>query len=73
MPAEFLTEMLSAAQLGQVEAPTGATQLRTDVVFEVLGLLPVTNTMLTALCATVVLVLTAALLRLTLNIWPSRA
>src|ERR1700716_2551787 len=48
-------------------------QLRADVVFEVLGLLPMTNTMLTALCATVVLITTAALLRLGLNRWPSRA
>ena len=61
MPAEFLTGLLSATQLGNGEAATDATQLKTDVVFEVLGWLPMTNTMLTALCATVVLIATASL------------
>jgi len=73
MPAEFLTGLLSATQLGNGGAATDATQLKTDVVFEVLGWLPMTNTMLTALCAMVVLVATASLLRLGLNLSPSRA
>jgi len=35
MPAEFVTGLLSAAQLGNGEAATDATQLKTDVVFDV--------------------------------------
>jgi F-type H+-transporting ATPase subunit a len=48
------------------------TRLNTDVVFELLGMLPVTNTMLTTSLVTLVLILIAAMLRLTLNVWPSR-
>lgn len=48
------------------------TSLNTDVVFDLLGLVPVTNTMLTASLVTGVLILVAAMLRFTLSMWPSR-
>jgi F-type H+-transporting ATPase subunit a len=49
------------------------TRLNTDVVFELLGVIPVTNTMLTTSLVTLVLILVAASLRLALAMWPSRA
>jgi F-type H+-transporting ATPase subunit a len=47
-------------------------RLNTDLVFELLGI-PVTNTMLTTSLVALVLIVIAAILRLTLSIWPSRA
>jgi F-type H+-transporting ATPase subunit a len=60
-------------ELGAVEATGAATQLSSEMVFELFGWLPVTNTMLTASGATLVLILAAALIRLSLSLWPSRA
>jgi F-type H+-transporting ATPase subunit a len=71
MLAESLSEPVNA-QVVQVASP-GATQLSTEVVFELLGRLPVTNTMLTATCVTVLLIVMAVLYRITLNVRPSRA
>ena len=70
---ESFSETINVAQLGQVGSGGSTTQLSTDFVFELLGLLPVTNTMLTAACVTVLLILVAVLVRLTLNVRPSPA
>lgn len=67
------SETINVAQLGQVGSGGSTTQLSTDFVFELLGLLPVSNTMLTAACVTVLLILVAVLVRLTLNVRPSPA
>jgi F-type H+-transporting ATPase subunit a len=71
MLARSLAEPVNA-QAVQVASP-GATQLSTEVVFELLGRLPVTNTMLTATCVTLLLIVIAVLFRITLSVRPSRA
>ena len=73
MRTERLQEGLAATELGAVERQAAATQLGTDVVFELFGWLAVTNTMLTASWVTGVLILVAVLMRLSLSLWPSRA
>jgi F-type H+-transporting ATPase subunit a len=50
---------------------THDTSLQTDVVFTLLGALPVTSTMLTAWCVTALLIGAAAVLRLSLKARPS--
>jgi F-type H+-transporting ATPase subunit a len=69
----FQDWLAAAVQLAQAlpMAPTHATpQLQTDVVFTLFGVLPVTNTMLTASSVTAVLIGVAALIRLRLGALP---